>query len=99
MLSQFQLLPEKRSFAVSRKMCLIYGAFVLTAVALTGVLVSEAAGKFVLCLAVCGFVLMDLIAGLARSGQTRASRVRSILLCGATLAAIGACVLLFFHMA
>ncbi len=99
MFPQFQMLPEKRSFAVSRKMCLIYGALALTAVALTGVLISEAVGKFVLCLAVCGFVLLDLIAGLARNGQSRAGRARSILLCGVTLAAIGASVLLFFRMA
>ncbi len=99
MFPQFQLFPEKRSFSVTRKMCLIYGALALAAVALTGVLVGDTAGKFVLCLAICGFVLLDLIAGLAQNRQARTSRARSILLCGVTLAAIGACMLLFFRMA
>ena len=97
MFPQFRLIPEKQSFAVTRKMCLIYGAIALCAVTLTGALISKAVGALVFCLAVCGFVLLDLIVGLTKNRQSKNSRVQSTVLCAGTVVAVVACIALFLQ--
>ena len=88
-----QLKPDIKGFSVPRNVAIAYGAVCTAAIVAAYFFGSQTAAVGFLCIALCGFMLLDIVMEFVHQPpQERARQIRAAVICAAATVCIIACV-------